>query len=157
MTPDQAAVWSAVGAIASAVAAGCALYVAWQAKRVQSNSVDFANCLTVAQRLSETQRAVRDAAEENKQFEFIELLNFMEILALLVNAGRSTTSTRKVVSDYLEEALAWIGITPWIAELMENSTTGEGTYGELKKFRAKRAKRIREKSRHYITKRDTAI
>lgn len=154
MDPNQAAIWSALAAVFSAVAASASAYVAWQAKRGQTSVADFEGCLAVVGHLADAQRAVRDAPDEHKQFEFIELLNLMEALALLLNDGRPPSSTTKVATRFLEEALSWISITPAMAELMRTSTTGEGTFAELQRFRSKRAVQIREDARHYRNKRD---
>ena len=155
MDVNQAAAWSALAAIFSAVAAGASAYVAWQAKRGQTSASDFEGCLAVVGHLADAQRKVRDAPEEHKEFEFVELLNLMEALALLLNDGRPPSSTKKVAGLFIEEALSWISITPSMAELMKKSITGDGTFAELQKFRSKRAIKIRENARHYRNRRDT--
>jgi len=152
----QAAVWSAAAAIFSAVAAAASAYVAWQAKRGQTSAVDFECCLLVVRQLGEAQRTVRDATEEHRTFEFIELLNLMEALALLINDGRPTSSTKKVAARFLEEALSWISITPVMSDLMKKANTGDGTFAELQKFRAKNVVQIREDARHYRNRRDAS-
>jgi hypothetical protein len=155
MDANQAAVWSAFAAVFSAVAAGASAYVAWQSKRRQTSAIDFEGCLAVVKQLGDAQRAVRDADDIHREFEFIELLNLMEALALLVNDGRPASSTKKVAARFLEEALSWISITPVVADLMKRATTGDGTFAELQMFRAKHVTPIRENARHYRIKRDT--
>lgn len=154
MDANQAAVWSALAAIFSAVAAGASAFVAWQAKRGQTSAADFEGCLAVVGQLSEAQRAVRDAPDEHKEFEFIELLNLLEALALLVNDGRPASSTKKVAEHFLEEALSFIAVTPALSDLMKKSTTGDGTFSELQRFRSPRATAIRRNSKHYRDFRD---
>lgn len=78
----------------------------------------------------------------------------MEALALLLNDGRPPSATKEVATRFLEEALSWIDITPAMAELMRTSTTGDGTFAELRRFRGKRAVQVRENARHYRNKRD---
>jgi hypothetical protein len=149
MDANQAAVWSALAAIFSAVAAGGSAFVAWQAKRGQTSAADFEGCLAVIKQLTEAQRAVRDAPGEHKQFEFIELLNLLETLALLVNDGRPASSTKKVAEHFLEEALSFIAVSPALADLMKKATTGDDTFSELQRFRSRRETAIRRNSKHY--------
>jgi hypothetical protein len=94
---DTAAVWSAVAAIFSAIAASISFYVAMQARRIQGNAADFSNCLEAVRNLAEAQRRVIEAqdCEDRLKFEFRELLNLLEALALLVNDGRIAPSTHK--------------------------------------------------------------
>ena len=155
MDANQAAVWSALAAVFSAVAAGASAYVAWQAKRHQTSATDFEGCLAVVKQLGDAQRAVRDADDVHREFEFIELLNLMEALALLLNDGRSASSTRKVAGHFLEEALSWISITPVMTGLMKRATTGDGTFAELQRFRDRHVTPIRKNARYYRIRRDT--
>lgn len=156
MDASQAAAWSALAAaIFSAVAAGASALVSWRAKHSQTSSADFEACLAVVKQLGEAQRHVRDGGE-HVRFEFIEYLNLMEALATLVNDGRPGSTTEKVTAHYLEEALSWISITPDIAALMKEATTGDGTFNELRKFKEMRATTIRRTAKHYRDKRDTA-
>lgn len=152
MDANQAAVWSALAAIFSAVAAVASAFVAWQAKRGQTSAADFESCLTVVQHLGEAQRSVRDAPDEYKEFEFIELLNLLEALALLVNDGRPASSTKKVAAHFLEEALSLITVTPALAELMRKATTDVETFSELKRFRDKHVLMVRRNVRQYLDK-----
>ena len=124
--------------------------------RKQTSAADFGSCLGVVQQLGQALRTVRDASPENKEFEFIELLNLMEALATLVNDGRPASSTNKVAAHFIEETLSWVAITPGMSALMRQSTTGDGTYGELQKFQDRRAAAIRRTAKHYRDKRDTA-
>lgn len=152
MDANQAAVWSALAAIFSAIAAGTSAFVAWQAKRGQTSAADFESCLAVVGHLAEAQRKVRDAPNEHKEFEFVELLNLMEALALLVNDGRPASSTKKVAAHFLEEGLSLITVTPALADLMKRATTGVETFSELKRFRDKHVLMVRKNVRQYLNK-----
>jgi hypothetical protein len=156
-TATEAAVISAIAAGAAAVAAIGSWFAAWQTARIQGKATDFSNCLEVIEQLGEAQRRVRDADNHDKsEFEFIELLNLLEALALLFTNRKIAPSTRKFTGKFLEEALAWIGIDPEMAKLMQKSMTDDTTYQELKKFRKRRQRPIRGLSRFYRIKRDTA-
>jgi hypothetical protein len=154
--------WSAVAAACSAVAAAVSLVVAWNAKRIQARSVDFASCVEVAGQLRDAMRRVRDERdkednEDRYKFELVELLNLLEALALLYNDGRIATSTKKFTGKFLDEVVAWINIDPGMAILMRQSMTGEETFHELKKFEKRRKPGIRSLSRDYRFKRDVQL
>jgi hypothetical protein len=150
--------WSAVAAACSAAAAVVSLTVAWHAKRIQGRSADFANCIEVAGQLRDAMRRVRDEREKEDNearytFEFVELLNLMEALALLYNDSKIADSTKKFTGKFLDEVLGWIGIDDGMATLMHKSKTGAETYLELKKFEKRRKPAIRDLSRFYRNKR----
>jgi len=149
--------WSAVAAACSAVAAAVSLTVAWHAKRIQGRSADFANCIEVAGQLRDAMRRVRDEREKEDNearytFEFVELLNLLEALALLYNDSKIADSTKKFTSKFLGEVLGWISIDDGMATLMRKSKTGDETYLELKKFEKRHKPAIRDLSRFYRNK-----
>jgi hypothetical protein len=148
--------WSAIAAACSAAAAALSLAVAWNAKGIQGRSADFANCIEVVEQLGNAQRRVFNARDDNEryEFEFRELLNLLEALALLYNDGRIAASTKRFTGKFLDEALAWINIDHGMATLMRKSITGDETYHELKNFEKRRKPKIRSLSRFYRAKRD---
>lgn len=152
--------WSAVAAGCSAIAAIVALFVAWHAKRIQGRSADFANCIEVAEQLRDMQRRVldereKDGNERRYEFELRELINLLEVLALLHNDNRIAASAKKFTGKFLDEILAWINVDPGMAEFMRQSKTGTETYHELKIFEGRRKADIRRLSRFYRRKRET--
>jgi hypothetical protein len=149
--------WSAIAAACSAVAASVSLVVAWHAQRIQGRSADFANCIEVVERLGTAMRRVRDAPDNHYDFEFTELLNLLEALALLHNERRIAASTKKFTAKFLEEVLGWISIDPAMEAHMRKSMTGDATYRELEKFKNHRKPGIRSLSRFYRNKRDAQL
>lgn len=135
--------WSAVAAVCSAVAALVSLVVALGAMRIQERSADFANGIDVVERLGTAMRRVRDAPKNHYDFEFTELLNLLEALALLHNERRIAASTKKFTAKFLEEVLCCIEHNPEMAEHMRKSITGDTTYLELKKFEKHHKREIR--------------
>jgi hypothetical protein len=147
---------STFAAIASAVAATGSWFAAWQTVRIQGKSTDFGNCFEVHKQLGDAQRRVREAVDDDKKrAEFIELLNLLEVLALLFNKRKIAASTRQFTGKFLEESLAWIRIEPNMASLMRESMTSDDTYRELKKFEKRRLTPIRGLSHFYWLSRDT--
>lgn len=145
----DAAGWAAVAAGGSAVAAVVSLVVAWHAKRIQGNSSDFANCLQVVSQLRDAMRRVVDARDDKQQFEFIELLNLMEALALLHNDGKLAASTKKFTGKFLIEAVAWMRASEHMTKLKREAVTGDDTFHELQTFEQRHAPSIGHLSRSY--------
>jgi len=149
----DASAWAAVAACASAVAAAISLLVAWHAKRIQGNSADFANCLEVVSQLRDAMRRVHDATEDPKRrFEFVELLNILEALALLHNDGKIAASTKKFTGQFLDEALAGIRASEPMTKLMSEAITGDDTFRELQRFEERHAPSILNLARSYTKK-----
>ena len=138
-------IWSAMAAGCSAVAAFASLVVAWHAKRIHGKSADFGNCIEVAGQLRDAMRRVHDAQEDTAKvrFEFIELLNLLEALALLFNDDKIAASTRKFTGKFLAEGIGWIAVSENLAALMRESMTGDETYKELRRFRESNESEIR--------------
>jgi hypothetical protein len=106
--------WTAVAAIASAVSASLAflsLIFVGKATTTQSKIAEFNNCVETVKILAEAQRKVRDKIDTpDHAFEFRELLNILETLALLVNRHKTTRVARDYTVTFLIQALAWIEI-----------------------------------------------
>jgi hypothetical protein len=146
---------SAVAAAAAALAAFVSLGVAWNAKRIQGKAADFSNCLEVVGQLRAAQDRVFTARndDERYRFEFVELLNLLEALALLYNDGKIAASTKKFTGKFLDQVVAWIRVDESMKRLMDSSMTGDDTYGELKKFENRRRPLIRGLARDYSIQR----
>src|SRR5690348_6339651 len=105
-----AANWiTAVAACGSVASATVALFVARYAVRAhaaQTRVADFNNCLEVVKQLADAQRKVREAKSDDDKFkfEFRELLNLLEALALLINDRNVAPSGTRFASHFLREA-----------------------------------------------------
>src|SRR5438445_558314 len=115
-------IWSAISAGASAVSATVAPVIrsfTGKAANAQNRVADFNNCLEVVKQLAEAQRRVRDASDDTRRiFEFRELLNLFEALALLINEKKIPPSTRHYAGHFLEEAWAWLETDAEMADLV---------------------------------------
>lgn len=144
---------AAVAAIAAAVTAVLTLAICLAnvfQTLAQARASDFENCLNVVTKLAEAQRLVRDAQNDAvRQFEFRELLNLMEALALLSNDKRIEPSTKKVTEHFLNESWAFLLSQDELAPLLEASVTSDSTFLELSTFAKKREKRISGLRRSY--------
>lgn len=140
-TAMTAAAWvTAVAACGSVVSASVAVFVAFYAVRAhaaQIKAADFNNCLEVVKQLGEAQRKVHDAKgkdEEKFRFEFHELLNLMEALALLINNEKIAPSGAKFASHFLREAIAYMEVDDSMRSMAAASITSDETYAELRQF-----------------------
>lgn len=145
--------WVAVSAIASAISAAIALTATlvnlWAMRRT-GRATDFNNCLSVISQLAEAQRKVRDAkGDEIKQFEFRELLNLMEGLALLENDKLTASSTKKITEDFLIETWAFLRSQEHIQKFLSDSMTDVSTFEQLRKFGESHSIKIRDLALHY--------
>lgn len=149
-TADLAAVISAVAAAASALLAVIIAYLAFAALRQDKRSSDFGDCVDAVTRLGDAQRRVFEATTpEKKQFEFRELLNLMEALALLENDKRVAPSTRKFTVPFIQESYAFLRSQPQLVPLLEDSITSDTTFAELAKFAEKHKAKIESLTRLY--------
>ena len=101
------------------------------ALRRQNNSADTANLLEIHKRLGELWRRYRDKPDE---FEFGELLNFMEILARLHNNKAFPRNTQAMVGDYLQDILEAFAKDDSAPSKIKAGLSGPDTFGELKRF-----------------------
>src|SRR5690242_19783644 len=103
--------WTVVSGFAAAVSACGSLAAAWfmwRSTRDTAKVSEFGSCIEIAIRLGDAQRRVRDASEENWEFEFRELINLLEVMALLANSQNASPKTLAYVETFLIEAWAWI-------------------------------------------------
>jgi hypothetical protein len=145
--------WAEVSAIAAAISATIALATTcvnlWSLHRT-GRATDFNNCLTVVSQLAEAQRKVRDAKDDAaRNFEFRELLNLMEALALMENDRRIASSTQKITERFLVESWAFLKSQPHIQQFLRDSMTDTDTFGELRRFEEKHVIEIRDKALLY--------
>ena len=132
--------WTAVAATASAVSACFAflsLIFVGRATRTQSKIGEFNNCVEIVKTLGEAQRKVteKDVGTSEHEFEFRELLNILEALALLLNRRKTTSVARQFTLPFLIEALAWIEVDDTMKNFIESSVTGFDTFKELATLR----------------------
>jgi hypothetical protein len=159
---DTASFWAAIAAIAAASSAGITVLIAaanLTTARTESRSDDFDSCLDVVTKLGDAQRRVFDAGSDQpkRQFEFRELLNLMEALALLENDRRTAKSTRTITNHFLIESYAFLRSDSSQRLFLESSVTGDETFSELVKFAARYKPRIEALSHFYEQQRQGQI
>jgi hypothetical protein len=151
----DAAFWSAIAAVGAVCTAAVNLLVGAlltrPLARTQIKVADFNNCTELAKDIAEAQRRVIDARDDDTkhEFEFRELLNFMETLAYLVNTKNITASGEWAATHFLEETLAWVEVDKWMREFMISSVTGAETFKELFEFRRRHLARIQTLAEGY--------
>jgi hypothetical protein len=105
-------------------------------------------------RIGNAPRCARRAARIAKQrFEFIELLNRLEAMALLYNDGKLAPSTKKFTGKFLDQAVAGMQASEAMTKLKREAITVDDTFHELQKFEKRHAPEIRKLARSYTTNR----
>jgi hypothetical protein len=138
---------SVIAASAAAVSASVLTIVSFFniiALRTQVKVADYNNCLQLVRHLSDTQRAVFTSKCDSQRydFEFRELLNLIEAVALLINRSQITKSTKEYSTDFICEALAWIESDTSMHDTLKNAVTADNTFKELNIFRKLHRTRI---------------
>ena len=147
--PDWTAV-AAIGSIVSACLAFLSLIFIGSATRTQSKIAEFNNCVEIVKTLGEAQRKVRDkVGSPDHIFEFRELLNILETLALLVNSRKTTRVAKKYTITFLIQALAWIDVDESMKTMIESSVTSSDTFQDLERVRKRYRRQIEQISRQY--------
>lgn len=147
--------WTAVAAVASTVSACLAflsLIFVGSSTRTQSKIAEFNNCVEIVKTLGEAQRKVKDKLGSSDHiFEFRELRNVLEMLALLVNSRKTTRVANKYRITFLIQALAWIEVDDSMKKLIESSVTGGDTFDDLLVVRKRYRRQIEHLSSQYRT------
>lgn len=97
--------WINIGLLGAAV---WALWYSALSVRVQARAADFTSYLDMQSRYAEAWRRYRDAQEEHKDFEFIEVLNLIEAGCHLHNKKVVYGATREMLESYLKEIISGI-------------------------------------------------
>lgn len=138
---------SVIAASAAAVSASVLTIVSFFniiALRTQVKVADYNNCLQLVRHLSDAQRAVFTSTCDSQRydFEFRELINLLEAVALLINRNQITNSTKYYSTDFICEALAWIESDESMHVTLKDSVTASNTFKELIIFRNSHRARI---------------
>jgi hypothetical protein len=150
----DATTWAAVAATASAASAFlsfCSLAFTGRTALIQAKVAEFNNCIEIVAQLGAAQRKVSeyDPGTREHNFEFRELLNLLETLALLVNRRKITQAARDYTTKFLIQALAWIDIDETMKKLIAESITGIDTFADLNSFRQRRRQEIEHQTDIY--------
>lgn len=142
-----AAEWSAVAAVASAVSASIALaslLISLKTARTQVKVGEFNNTVAIQRELAEAQRKIasHEPGSTNWVFEFRELYNLLEVLALLINNGQMTIIAKEFATKFIIEVLAWTETSDELKVLVAESVTKDETFAELNAFRRKYRRQI---------------
>lgn len=148
---DYTAICSAIAASCSVITAIIAIFIAAGSRKIQERLADFSNCMDIVSKLGDAQRRVFLEKCENKiEFEFCELLNLLEALALMINDGRIAPSTKKYTTKFLAECLIWIDNDDSMKITMNKLKTSDETYGELKKFENRQCNKVNNLSIKFL-------
>lgn len=136
-----------MAAVASAVSASIALaslLISLKTARTQVKVGEFNNTVAIQRELAEAQRKIasHEPGSTNWVFEFRELYNLLEVLALLINNGQMTIIAKEFATKFIIEVLAWTETSDELKVLVAESVTKDETFAELNAFRRKYRRQI---------------
>ena len=85
-------------------------------------------------RYSQAWRGLKEASEDDKDFEFRELLNLIEATCHLYNRKRLGSATRTQISTYLKEILRGIQNSDYAMKHIDGAIGGPETFIEIANF-----------------------
>lgn len=131
MTPSD---WVNTGLLAVGVAT-----LIWTARSLslQSRAHDFSGYLLLTERFSTAWRRFKDAREDERAYEFHEVLNLIEGACQLHNRGALHGTTRDMIGAYLKEVIDAIYKDEFAKGIMETSLSGPDTYFGIRRFARK--------------------
>jgi len=98
---------------------------------------DFENYLSLWDRYARAWRRFRDADEDERYFEFTELINLLEASCKFYNENVIRGTTRDMVRTYLVEVLPAVFTDPEAIEMINKSFSGPDTFFEIRRFARK--------------------
>lgn len=125
--------------IALLCVAAAALFWTALELREQVRSRDFENYLLLWDKYTEAWRRFGNAKEDDRFFEFVELMDLLDASCNFYNNGILRRSTREMVGGYLTGILPDIFDDPTKQEMLIKSIEDRDTFSEIVKF-ARRAR-----------------
>ena len=110
-------------------------YSVWWIRR-QAQATDLNNYFRFKEGFTDAWRRFRDAPEEDneKEFEFVELLNLLETASRFYNNRTIHGATRKMVQDYLCEVIPAVFKDEDAKDRFRQNYSGPDTYAEIRQF-----------------------
>ena len=100
----------------------------------QARAADFSSYLGLMDRYSQAWRGLKEASEDDKDFEFRELLNLIEATCHLYNRKRLGSATRTQIAAYLKEILGGIQKSDYAMKHIVDAISGPETFKEIASF-----------------------
>lgn len=123
--------WINAGLLVAAIAT---LFWTGLSHRRQAQSSDFGSYLQLTERYSDAWRRFRSAEDENRDFEFGELLNLIEGTCHLYKSDAIQGATREMIRDYLRDVLTRLFENDYARERIEQGKIGPDTYSHMYQF-----------------------
>lgn len=116
--------------------------------RLQAQASDFSSYLLLTERLSKAWRAYGDArasssslsnqaSREREEFEFLELMNVLEMACHLYNRKIILPETGEMLCDHLKEVLPKIFQNPECKGMICRAFSGRDTFFHIRRFARK--------------------
>ncbi len=111
--------------------------------RLQAKASDFSSYILLVERLSKAWRAYGDArtpaltdpaARQKEEFEFLELMNILEMACHLSNNKVLGPTTREMLRDHLKEVLPKIFDNSATKQMIGRASSGPDTFFHIRRF-----------------------
>lgn len=113
--------------------------------RLQAKASDFSSYLLLTERLSKAWRAYGDAracssssseqaSSQREDFEFLELMNVLEMACHLYNEKIPGCATMDMLRDHLQEVIPEIFKNPIARARIYEARSGRDTFGHIRRF-----------------------
>ena len=102
--------------------------------RRQAQSADFSSYLQLTERYADAWRKFRCANDDNRNFEFGEVLNLIESTCHLYKSGAIRGATREMIRDYLRDVLPKLLQNDYAKERIAHGKIGPDTYSYIYQF-----------------------
>lgn len=155
MTPEDVAWWAMIGQCVGAGAACVALGIVGLQVHASTKATDAVAANALSSEYHSRERLFSEAPDDLRIRRFIDLVNFLEVQAALVNSGSYPKVSREIASDLLHSCLSDIqGSAEWSAQIGTAISTS-GTYRHLAIFMRRHRNTIDavKKARHSLQER----
>ena len=108
-------------------------FTGWSVRR-QAKAVDLNGYFQFMEQMSAAWRRLRDAPEENREFELIEIFVLFEAACHLYNKRRFHGATREMVKDSLCDMLPGVFKSQYAKCVFRKTISSPKTYSEIRRF-----------------------
>ncbi len=135
MTLDQIAEYSFIAAVAAVVAAIAAIFIAIYAAFKANRNSSVATMVTLNESSREAwKRFLSASSEDDRSYELAELLNTLEIASSILNEGSCAGVSKKLLEDYLKEAISALGEDSESSRMIPSLFSSDKSFEHIQKY-----------------------
>jgi hypothetical protein len=132
---------------AAAVMAAAGLWLTWRALEAQARSVDLDNLIALSSSVREAEGRINEAVESDREREFLNYFNLVEIYAAAVNHNLLSGVSAEVAKDRLASDIGIFSASEEARSYLESAITSPNTFAEMQVFYRRNRERIQAGTR----------